>query len=194
MTALVDRLGGHGTLVVFLNVLVEQIGAPIPAEPSLIVAGSLTASGHLRVPELYGAAIAGMLVADSTWYVLGRWFGRPLLNLVSRLFRGREVRLGLRSIALTKYIPGGMIAPALAGAMSYSFWQFVAYDLMAATLWSSVWIVPGLVFHDRVAGVLRVLDQLWGPLLVVAVVIGVVFAIWKARLPLLRLVGRLGSG
>jgi len=194
VTALVDRLGGHGLLVVFLNVLVEQIGVPVPAEPSLVVAGSLAVSGRLPVPELYGMAIAGMLVADSTWYMLGRWFGRPLLNLVSRLFRGREVRLGLRSIAFTKFIPGGMIAPALAGAMSYRFWQFVAYDLMAATLWSSVWIVSGLVFHDQVAEVLRVVDQLWGPMLVAAAVIGAVFAIWKARAPLARLVGRLSSG
>jgi membrane protein DedA with SNARE-associated domain len=194
VTTLIDRLGGHGLLLVILNVLVEQIGAPLPAEPSLIIAGSLTVSGRLRLPELFGASIAGMLAADATWYLLGRGFGRPLLNLVSRLLRGREVRLGLRSIAVTKFIPGGMMGPALAGAMSYSFWRFVAYDLLAAALWSSVWIGLGLVFHDRVTEVLRVLDELLWPMLIIAAVIGGAFALWKARAPLARLVGRLGSG
>jgi membrane protein DedA with SNARE-associated domain len=190
-----DHLSGKGLLGLFLNVVAEQFGAPLPAEPSLIVAGSLAATGRLRLPALYSAAIGGVVVADAVWYLLGRRFGRPLLALVSRLFRAREVPLGFKSLALAKFLPGaGLIVPPLAGAMHYGFRRFVAYDLLAAAIWSSLWIGAGLTFHDQVERVLRALDELLVPMVVVAAAAALGFAVWKARIPLSRFVRRLGSG
>ena len=39
MTSITDSIAAHGALFVFANVLVEQLGAPIPALPALVVAG-----------------------------------------------------------------------------------------------------------------------------------------------------------
>jgi membrane protein DedA with SNARE-associated domain len=190
-----DHTGGKGLLGLFLNVVAEQFGVPLPAEPSLIVGGSLAATGRLHLPALFSAAIGGVVVADAIWYLLGLRYGRPLLALVSRLFRAREVPLGLKSLALAKFLPGaGLIVPPLAGAMRYGFPRFVAYDLLAAAIWSSLWIGTGLTFHDQVDRVLRALDELLVPMVVVAVVGVLGFAAWKARVPLSRFVRRLGSG
>ena len=78
--------------------------------------------------------------------------------------------------------------------MGYGFRRFVAYDLLAAALWSSLWVGAGLVFHDKVDRVLRALDELLVPALIVAAVAALGFAAWKGRAPLARFVGRLGSG
>ena len=45
MNAIVAQVAQHGLGFVFANVLLQQIGVPIPAEPTLVMAGSLAATG-----------------------------------------------------------------------------------------------------------------------------------------------------
>ncbi|MBF3108332.1 hypothetical protein HKT34_33260, partial [Pseudomonas aeruginosa] len=45
MRELQPLLENHGLLLLFLNVLCEQAGLPIPAYPALIVAGALAMQG-----------------------------------------------------------------------------------------------------------------------------------------------------
>src|SRR5438552_45931 len=47
MHPITAHLAQHGVPLVFGNVLLQQIGVPIPAEPTLVVAGSLAAKGLL---------------------------------------------------------------------------------------------------------------------------------------------------
>ena len=42
--SLVSVIGEEGLLLIFANVLLQQLGVPIPAEPTLIVAGSLAST------------------------------------------------------------------------------------------------------------------------------------------------------
>jgi membrane protein DedA with SNARE-associated domain len=46
---IIALIAQYGLLLVFFNVLVEQAGVPLPAVPTLVVAGALAASGHLAV-------------------------------------------------------------------------------------------------------------------------------------------------
>ena len=56
MDALTDMVLRYGLTFLFLNVLVEQLGAPVPAAPTLIIAGALAAEG--RVSGLLALAVA----------------------------------------------------------------------------------------------------------------------------------------
>ena len=47
--SLASLIAQYGLLVVALNVLVDQIGLPVPAMPTLIVAGAMAAAGHLSI-------------------------------------------------------------------------------------------------------------------------------------------------
>jgi membrane protein DedA with SNARE-associated domain len=47
---MVDLITQYGLALVFANVLIQQIGLPIPAVPTLIVAGALAADA-LAAPE-----------------------------------------------------------------------------------------------------------------------------------------------
>lgn len=47
----------YGLLLVFLNVLIEQVGVPVPAVPTLIVASALAAHGQLSLPGVVGVAL-----------------------------------------------------------------------------------------------------------------------------------------
>jgi membrane protein DedA with SNARE-associated domain/rhodanese-related sulfurtransferase len=187
---LVSVIAEQGLLLVFGNVLLQQLGVPIPAEPTLVVAGSLAARGLLPLPNLVGVTWLAVLIADSTWYWLGRRYGNQVLRVVCRLalspdscVRNTEqtfTRWGLKSLAVAKFIPGfSMVAPPMAGAMRVSWTSFLLFDLMAAALWSSVGIGAGLIFYRQVDRVLAGLSGLGGWAPVVGVILLAAFVGWK---------------
>src|SRR5574343_1666462 len=54
--------------VVFFNVLLQQLGLPVPAVPTLLLAGSLAATpGNLG--KVLAAAVLASLVGDRVWYL-----------------------------------------------------------------------------------------------------------------------------
>lgn len=64
---LVSLLSQSRLAVVFGNVLVEQIGLPVPALPTLVVAGALATEGKLSMPLLFAVALVACSLADSAW-------------------------------------------------------------------------------------------------------------------------------
>src|SRR5262245_31194233 len=127
MTRLVAYIIRYGVPLVFLNVLAEQLGAPIPAVPALVVAGALTRTGQMSSTHLLLGAVLASLIADYVWYELGRRFGYRILRTLCRIslspdscVRDTEARFerwGLKSLLIAKFIPGfSTVAPPLAGA------------------------------------------------------------------------------
>jgi membrane protein DedA with SNARE-associated domain/rhodanese-related sulfurtransferase len=187
---LVSVIAEQGLLLVFVNVLLQQLGVPIPAEPTLVVAGSLAARGLLPLPGLWGVTWLAVLIADSTWYWLGRRYGNQVLRVVCRLALSPDscvrtteqtfARWGLKSLVVAKFIPGfSMVAPPLAGAMGFSWSSFLLFDLLAAVLWSSLGIGAGLIFYRQVDSVLAALAGLGGWAPVLGVTLLAAFVGWK---------------
>src|SRR5258706_13198460 len=116
MDELARQLARHGLLLVFLNVLVEQAGLPVPSMPALILCGALAARGQMSVPLVLITATLASLVADGFWFWLGRRQGRRILKTLCRISLspescvGQTERLfnhsGLYSIAGAKFLPG----------------------------------------------------------------------------------------
>jgi membrane protein DedA with SNARE-associated domain/rhodanese-related sulfurtransferase len=191
---LVAVIAEEGLVLVFANVLLQQLGVPIPAEPTLVVAGSLAARGLLPLPGLVGVTWLAVLIADSTWYWMGRRYGNQVLRIVCRLalspdscVRSTEqtfARWGLKSLAMAKFIPGfSMVAPPLAGAMRVSWSSFLFFDLVAAVLWSSVGIGAGLIFNRQVDRMLEGLAGLggWAPVVGGILLVAFVGGKWVQR-------------
>ena len=80
MNEILARLARHGLWIVFGNVFLEQVGAPIPALPTLIVSGALAADGRIGLLPLLGAAMAGSILADTIWFLIGRWQGHRVVG------------------------------------------------------------------------------------------------------------------
>ena len=70
-----------GLSLIFLNVLLEQLGLPVPAIPTLVVAGALAANGQLPLIGVCGLAVAACFIGDSTWYLAGRRYGARVMKL-----------------------------------------------------------------------------------------------------------------
>jgi len=75
----------YGLAVVFLSVLLDKAGLPIPSYPVLLVAGALSASGGSPALAVLAAAVAGAAISDLLCYGAGVKFGRSALSLVCRV-------------------------------------------------------------------------------------------------------------
>lgn len=168
MADVFDLFARHGLLAVFFGVLVEQLGAPVPALPFLLLAGVAAADdGVFFVKALAVATLASML-ADGLWFLAGRRFGRRILALLCRIsispdscVRQSEAsfaRRGEATLVVAKFVPGlSTLAPPLAGALGMPASAFATFNLAGTALWAGSGIAAGLVFHHQIG---RLLDYL----------------------------------
>jgi membrane protein DedA with SNARE-associated domain len=71
----------HGLPLLFLVVMLESFGVPLPGETALILFGVLASQGHYDIAEVIAVAAAAAIVGDNLGYwLIGRWGGRSLFN------------------------------------------------------------------------------------------------------------------
>ena len=58
----------HIEMVLFLTVLAEQIGLPIPAVPLLLAAGAVAGDGQASLVVLTTLSVAACLLSDMVWF------------------------------------------------------------------------------------------------------------------------------
>ena len=190
---LLALIAQYGAAFVFLCVMLEQAGIPLPAYPVLLIAGSLAAAGQQSIFTLLLAAVAACMVSDFFWYLAGQRYGGRVLGVLCKLsltpdgcVRQTEsifAKWGPRSLVLAKFIPGfGSVATAMAGSTGVAVLPFVIYDAMGASLWAAVGLLLGWVFAAAVEDVLLVLEQMgrWG-LLLIAMLLAALIAsrLWR---------------
>jgi membrane protein DedA with SNARE-associated domain len=181
----------HGGWLVLLNVFLQQIGVPLPAEPTLVVAGSLVARGRVSIGSIAGATLVATLVADLIWFMIGRRYGGRALGFVLRFSSSPErqlgrierlfVRWGPAAFAIAKFIPGlPMTGPLLAGSLRTTWRVFLACDLFAMALWAGAVIGLGVIFERDVELLLTALERAgwWALLVGAALFVGVTLRRW----------------
>ena len=175
--------------VVFLNVLLEQGGLPVPAVPTLMLAGSLATSA-LQLAGVWGAAIAASVIADLLWYVFGRLFGYRVLRGLCKISinpgscvsqtEARFVRWGLKSLLVAKFIPGfSTVAPPIAGALRLALPGFLIASAAGAAIWSGAGLAAGWLLRAQVQAAISVLDQHAARALTAILVVVGLWISWK---------------
>ena len=151
----------YGLALVFANVLLEQLGLPIPAVPALIVAGALSAEGEFSPFAAFGVAFVACMMGDAAWYLAGRRYGRRVMKLLCRVslspdscVRQTEFRFerwGKLTLVLSKFIPGlSTIAPPLAGATRLGWPSFLLFNGVGVVVWAGAAIAAGMLFHAQI--------------------------------------------
>ena len=151
----------YGLALVFANVLLEQLGLPIPAVPALVVAGALAAEGELSSFAVFGVAFVACMIGDGIWFLAGRRYGRRVMAFLCRVslspdscVRQTEFRFerwGRLTLVLSKFIPGlSTIAPPLAGAMRLGWPSFLLLNSLGVVIWAGVAIGAGMAFHTEI--------------------------------------------
>lgn len=194
LDTLIGLIAEYGLLVVFVNILVQQLGAPVPGYPMLMITGALAARGELGLPALLGTAVAACLIADSIWYAIGGWSGRRVLRTLCRISLSPDgcvrqtesifTRFGAPSLVLAKFIPGfASVATALAGAMRIPRGAFLLFDTLGAALWVGVGLALGWLFAPAIRQIAAGIAQFgqWGLMFLAVVIAMFVGAKWWQR-------------
>ena len=76
-----DFFTSHGLPLLFVVVMIESFGVPLPGETALIAFAVLASQGHYSIVVVIAVAAAGAIVGDNLGYlIIGRWGGRNLLE------------------------------------------------------------------------------------------------------------------
>src|SRR5207247_9685527 len=137
MQELIDLIAKYGLALVFINVLVEQVGLPVPAVPTLIVAGALAATGQLSAAAVFGVAVLACFIGDGLWFPGGRIYGRRVMSAPCRISLSPDPcvrqsehhfeRWGKAALVISKFVPGlSTVTPPLAGPMRLGWPSFVS--------------------------------------------------------------------
>ena len=165
------------------------LGFVAPGEVTVIVGGVVAGQGKIDVVVLIGLVWVAAVAGDMTSYYLGRRLGREFmvrhggrvrvtperLDKVEDFFarRGGTTILVGRFIGIVR-----QLAPFLAGSTRMPFRRFVPYDVLAAGLWSTTFVLLGYVFwqsFDQVAAIAKNgALALGGAVVLVAAVIAVI--------------------
>jgi membrane protein DedA with SNARE-associated domain/rhodanese-related sulfurtransferase len=170
MDAAQRLLHDFGPLLVFANVLLERLGIPIPAMPTLIVSGAAAAEGEHSLAAVYALAVLACAIGDGTWYLLGRRYGMRVLRLLCRMSlsadscvrqtTGHFERWGAWTVLLGKFIPGvASVAAPLAGVMRMHWTRFALLTLAGSALWAGLALGAGALFRQQVSDVLSLLES-----------------------------------
>lgn len=182
--------------MIFLNVLLEQLGVPVPAVPTLVLAGALAAAGRLPAVSLFLLVIAACLIGDLAWYGAGRLFGGRVMRLLCRISLTPDIcvrqtqasfeRWGPKLLVVAKFIPGlGLVAPPMAGAARMAAPRFIGYSLLSAALWGGSALLAGALLRRQVETLLPSLLSLGGEaialLLVIMLLAYLGYRFWERR-------------
>jgi membrane protein DedA with SNARE-associated domain len=182
----------HGYLLIFVVVLAEAIGLPVPAAVALVAGGAAAAAGTLTVPKVLALALVAMLLGDTLLFVLGRYMGWGLLGLLCRLsvnpesciLRSAEsfYKRGKTTLLIAKFIPGvNTMAPPLAGSMRMRPQQFLRLDFAGASLYILAYGGLGFLFRDFLATITRgfqAASHAFGEVLFAAAVAYIAYRVW----------------
>jgi len=148
MLASVINVSHIGYPLLFLVVMAESSGVPIPGETGLIAAAVLASKGTLQIEVVIPLAAAAAIVGDNIGYLIGRRGGRWLLERPGRYRRQRHQALqtgetfferhGPKAVFFGRFLLGLRIwASWLAGATHMPWRSFVFWNACGGICWAT---------------------------------------------------------
>lgn len=156
----------YGYWAVFLGILLENVGIPIPGETVTLAGGFLAGSDQLNYWVVLADATLGAAIGGNIGYWLGRWGGWALLAGIGRILRIKEAKLLALKSQFSENAPKAVFwgrfvallrvfASPLAGIAEMPYPQFLLYNTLGAGAWASI-----MVTLAYFAGQLIPLDKL----------------------------------
>lgn len=173
-----------GYMAVFVGIMMENAGVPLPGETIIVVASVFASQGILNVWDVYFAAVAGAVIGPNFGYYVGRRGGQPVVQRMARLLRlseedlqAAEARFNQRSdlaIFLGRFVAFLRIfAGPIAGVLKMPFPRFFFFNALGAIVWAAVIVGAAYFLGENVRFLLRNVGlTLLGVLLIAAAYLG----------------------
>jgi membrane protein DedA with SNARE-associated domain len=141
----------YGLAALFVVVMLESCGVPVPGETALVAAGVFASRGHLDITEVIVVAAIAAVVGDNIGYWIGRTGGRSVmmrwrrsertLTWAESFFR----RHGAKTIFLARFFSILRVTAAwMAGVSRMHWWTFFLWNAAGGICWA---VLVGLVSY-----------------------------------------------
>lgn len=180
-------------------VLVQQLGAPIPATPVLMLAGARAVTDPAYAFYALAVAVLASALGSLPWFWAGRRYGYRVLNLMCRISLSPDScvrqtenvfeRYGAGALLIAKFVPGlARVGPPLAGTFRFGVGSFLLFYGIGNALWAGTGLALGWVFHAEIDWLLEALTVFGGQALVVLLGVLLLYAgyRWLVRRRFLR--------
>jgi membrane protein DedA with SNARE-associated domain len=148
MLASIIDVSHVGYVLLFLLVMAESSGIPIPGETALIAASVLASQGKLEIELVIAFAALGAIVGDNIGYSIGRKGGRWVLMRPGRFRRQRLAvletgepffeRHGPKAVFFGRFVLGLRVwASWLAGATRMHWRSFLFWNACGGITWAT---------------------------------------------------------
>jgi membrane protein DedA with SNARE-associated domain len=179
-------IGQYGYGAIFVVVMLESAGIPMPGETILVSSAVYAGTRHgLDIRWVIAAAAGGAILGDNIGFWVGREFGEPLLEKWGHL-----IGLDARKRMLGRYLfarYGGLIvffgrfvallrafAALLAGANGLAPWRFFAFNAAGGIVWATTFGLGGYLLG---AGIHRIAGPVGWAMLIAALIAALV--LWR---------------
>jgi membrane-associated protein len=167
------------------------IGVFLSGEVFLAIGGVFAGRGQLSLALVIAIGECAGVVGEVTSYWLGRRYGvritrhLPFANRFNKHLKdARDYfhRNGGKTVFVGRYVSVvGTFLPFVAGMSKMSFGRFLAFDVLAVTLWASAVTMLGYTLNSQIELVDKILSQFgWALLAAVVLLVGGRIA-WKRR-------------
>jgi len=166
----------HGYWAVFVIVLLESAGVPLPGETALLLAaGYAGATGQMHLAWIIIAAAGGAVIGDNIGFWIGRRWGASFLLRYGKYIHLPESRLqvgqflfkkhGAKIVFFGRFVAFlRVLAALLAGVNHFGWGPFLLYNAAGAIVWSVVMGGGAFLFGDS-------MSKVSGPLGIIALAI-----------------------
>jgi membrane protein DedA with SNARE-associated domain len=184
-------ISAMGYPAVFLLVMGECMGIPLPGETGLLIAAAASGTGKMFVIWwVIVAAASGAIVGDTLGYWIGRRGGRGLvLRLTGKFFIKREhlekaevffLHHGGKAVFFGRSVSYLRVLTALLAGVSRMYYpKFLLFNALGGIAWAAVFGLAGYAFGKNL-GFLeeRIREIGWGALAVFIMAV-IVYFLWK---------------
>jgi membrane protein DedA with SNARE-associated domain len=139
----------YGLVALFLVVMLESGGVPLPGETALITAAVFASRGELDIVAVVAVAAVAAIVGDNGGYWIGRTGGRGLLERSRFVSRWSERALpwaegffrrhGPKAIFIGRFFSVLRVTAAwMAGVSRMHWWTFFLWNAAGGICWAAL--------------------------------------------------------
>ncbi|MSO47387.1 MAG: DedA family protein [Thermoleophilia bacterium] len=156
-----------GYLTIFIPLVLETAGIPLPGGTILLIAAAAASRGILNPFLVAAVASLAAIIGDNIGFCIGRYGGRRLVNRLSHI---AHVEAGVvwgehffaihggKAVVLARWTAGLRIFGAWIAGMSQMRWRtFLVWNILGGVTWACTLTLVGYAFGESIERVESIL-------------------------------------
>jgi len=190
--SLVLMINDLGYVGIFIGMMIESTIFPLPSEIILIPAGALIAKGEMDFFTVFLAAVFGTILGALINFLFAMLFGRKVVNVMVHKY-GKFLFITKKKLKkaddyfnkhgeITTFI--GRLIPVArhlfsipAGFSRMNIFKFIIYTALGAGLWTSILLLIGYVFWNKLEWINMHLNFLYIISLIIALTAAIIYIV-----------------